>query len=348
MKILIGMGHPAHVHFFKNVIWNLENRGHEVKIVVRDREIALNLLDSYGFEYSLFGQYRTNLVQKVLEIPKNDYIFYKIARDFKPDVLTGILNYTSSHIGKLIGKPSIIFTDTENAKLANKLVCPFADVVCTPSCYGGDFGSKHTKYNGYHELSYLHPDNYTPNPQILDDLGLDKNEKYIILRLVSWNAVHDIGDQGFKNLKETINSLEEYGRILITSESKLIPEFEKYKISAPPDKIHDLLNYAELYIGESATMASESAVLGTPSIYVSTSRRGYTDELEKKYELMYNFIESQQREERALEKGIELLGDKKTNKTWAKRRERMLRDKIDVAEFATELIESYAQKSNKT
>lgn len=348
MRILIGMGHPAHVHFFKNIIWNLENRGHDVKIVVRDREIALDLLDSYGFEYSLFGQYRTNLIEKILEIHKNDYIFYKIARDFRPDVLTGILNYTSSHIGKLIGKPSIIFTDTENAKLANKLVCPFADVVCTPSCYGGDFGSKHIKYNGYHELSYLHPDNYKPDPNVLDYLGLDKNEKYIILRLVSWNAVHDIGDQGFKNLKETISSLEEYGKILITSESKLIPEFDKYKISAPPDKIHDLLNYAELYIGESATMASESAVLGTPSIYVSTSRRGYTDELEEKYELMYNFTERQQREERALEKGIELLGDKKTKKTWAKRRERMLQDKIDVAEFATELIETYAQKSNKT
>ena len=32
--------------------------------------------------------------------------------------------------------------------------------------------------------------------------------------------------------------------------------------------------YADLFVGESATMASEYAVLGTPAIFVSTSRRG--------------------------------------------------------------------------
>ncbi len=341
MKILFGMGHPAHIHFFKNIIHNLENNGHEVKIVVRDREIAIDLLQAYGFEYSLFGKYRKNFVAKVAEIPFNDYIFYKIAKDFKPDVLTGILNYTSSHVGKLIGRPSIIFTDTENAKLANKLVCPVADVICTPSCYKGDFGSKHIMYNGYHELSYLHPNNYKPDPTILDTLGLDKNEKYIILRLVSWNAAHDIGDKGLKDIKETVKSLEEYGKILITSELKLKPEFEKYKINASPDKIHDLLNYATLYIGESATMASESAVLGTPSIFCSTSRRGYTDELEEKYNLVYNFSDELYGEKFAIEKALELLENNNLKKVWEKKRERMLKDKIDVAKFATDLIESY-------
>jgi predicted glycosyltransferase len=341
MKVLFGMGHPAHVHFFKNIIRNLEHNGHEVKIVVRDREIAIDLLQAYGFKYSLFGKYRKNFAAKVAEIPINDYIFYEVAKEFKPDVLTGILNYTSSHVGKLIGKPSVIFTDTENAKLANKLVCPFADVICTPSCFKGDFGSKHVRYNGYHELSYLHPNNYKPDPTVLEHLELDRNEKYIILRLVSWNAAHDIGDRGFKNIKETIKSLESYGKILITSESKLDPEFEKYKISSPPDKIHDLLYYAHLYIGESATMASESAVLGTPSIYCATSRRGYTDELEEKYNLVYNFSDKEHGEKLAIEKAIDLLENNSLKRDWEEKRRKMLKDKVDVAKFATDLIESY-------
>ena len=56
----------------------------------------------------------------------------------------------------------------------------------------------------------------------------------------------------------------------------------------PKSKIHDLLYYATMYIGEGASMASEAAVLGTPSIYINPLRLGYLDELEKKYGLVYN------------------------------------------------------------
>ena len=41
MKILIDIGHPAHVHLFKNLIGNLRKDGHEVIITARDKEIAL-------------------------------------------------------------------------------------------------------------------------------------------------------------------------------------------------------------------------------------------------------------------------------------------------------------------
>ena len=42
--------------------------------------------------------------------------------------------------------------------------------------------------------------------------------------------------------------------------------------------MHDVQAAAALFVGESATMASESVVLGTPSIYIDEVGRGYTDE----------------------------------------------------------------------
>ena len=51
MRILIDMGHPAHVHFFKNAIRSLEERGHSVKITARDKDVTLALLEAYGFDY---------------------------------------------------------------------------------------------------------------------------------------------------------------------------------------------------------------------------------------------------------------------------------------------------------
>ncbi|MBT4513007.1 MAG: DUF354 domain-containing protein [Chloroflexi bacterium] len=53
MRLLVDIGHPAHVHFFKNAIWALQSRGHNVLITARKKEIALDLLDAYGFDYAL-------------------------------------------------------------------------------------------------------------------------------------------------------------------------------------------------------------------------------------------------------------------------------------------------------
>jgi predicted glycosyltransferase len=51
-----------------------------------------------------------------------------------------------------------------------------------------------------------------------------------------------------------------------------------------------------LVVGESATMASEAAVLGVPAIFISTTPRGYTNEQEHRYGLVKNFKPSQQTE----------------------------------------------------
>jgi predicted glycosyltransferase len=44
MKVLIDIGHPAHVHFYKNTIKELEAKGHEVLVTARDKDVAINLL----------------------------------------------------------------------------------------------------------------------------------------------------------------------------------------------------------------------------------------------------------------------------------------------------------------
>ena len=349
MKVLIGMGHPAHLHFFKNTIWNLEKDGHEVKIVVRPRKVALELVKAYGFDYELFGEYRNKVITKVLEIPYNDYIFYKVAREFKPDILTGILNYTSAHIGKLIRKPSIVFTDTEDAKLANELTFPFASTICTPSCFLKNIGKKHVQYNGYHELAYLHPKYFKPELTVSEKLGLSENDKFIILRFVSWGAAHDINLKGIDRESELdfIKSLEQYGSVFITSERKLDARLEKYRLRVPPEKIHSLLYYAQLYIGEGGTMAAEAAILGTPAIHIESTSSGLATgelsgnfiELRDKYGLLYFYPDQNQ----ALEKAISILEDENSKTEWQKKREKLLADKIDVTAWMTDFIESYPE-----
>jgi len=76
--------------------------------------------------------------------------------------------------------------------------------------------------------------------------------------------------------------------VFITSEKQLPEELEKFRLKLPPEDIHHLIYYATLLYGESSTMSSEAAVLGTYSIYIDDEGRGYTDEEELKYGLVFN------------------------------------------------------------
>lgn len=339
---MVEIGHPAHVHHFKNMIWKLESCGCDIKIVARKKDVAVDLLKAYELNYEIFGKNYDNIFGKAYGLIKNNYSLYTIANKFKPDIFISRASPHSAHISKLLNRPHIAFCDTEHSTLNDLLAYPFTDVICTPSCYQKKVNpNKHITFNGYKELAYLHPKYFKPNQNVLDEIGIKHNEKYIVLRLVSWKASHDFGDKGFTNLGQVVDTLEPHARLLITSESNLPPSLEKYRINLSPEKIHHLLYFADLYIGESATMATESAVLGVPAIFVSTSKRGYTEELEKKYDLMYTYSDPNNAQKIALEKALDLINDEKTKKNWQNKKERLLHDKIDVTKFMTEIVLNY-------
>jgi len=354
MRIQIGIGHPAHVHFYKNFIHEIRNRGHEFSIVARDKEVTIYLLKHLGFEYELFARHKRTLYGKFLEIPVNDYIFYKKYKKFRSDLFTGINDYCSAHVGWLTQKPSVIFTDTEGVKFGDLSTFPFATKICTPSAFLEDLGKKHVRYNGYHELAYLHPNYFTPDPGIFDDLGVSKQDKFIVVRFISWAASHDIHLRGIEksSVMDFIKKLEDYGRVYISSEGTPISKLKPYLISIPPEKLHSLLYFASLYIGEGGTMAAEAAILGTPSIHVEADARGQPTgsfcgnflELRNKYGLLYFYPDQDQ----ALEKACNILDNSDSKNEWGRRREKLLKDKIDVTAWMVDFVEQFPEGNGQT
>lgn len=336
---MICIGHPAHVHFFKNAIRLWVGHGHEVLVAAVDKDLSLYLLEKYGIGYEKLGKNYKTPFRKVIGIIKKDFRLLKIAKKFNPDAIIGIGNIYGSHISRILRKKSIWFSDNENSFLITKLSLPFVDAIVTPSCFLKKFKSKQVVYDGYHELAYLHPSRFKPNPGFLRDLNLSTKDKFSVVRFVAWGAVHDIGGKGFskedkiKNIKE----LENYGKVFITSECSLPKELEKYELRAPPEKIHDLLYYAQLYVGEGGTMASEAAVLGTPSIHISTTGKncGIFKDLEK-YELLYVYDDNKG----GIKKSLELLKREDLKKEWQEKRQKMLRDKIDVTSWIVNFVEN--------
>ena len=344
MRILVDVGHPTDVNLFRNVIGELTRRGHVIKIAARDKENVTEVLDGYNFEYDIGKHYKHLLAKAYGEII-NDIWIYRISRKFKPDIFISSGSPYSAQVSKIFRKPHIAFTNTERANLAIRLMLPFTDVVCTPSCFTRDLGAKQVRFNGYYELAYLHPNYFTPDVSVLERLNLDKGDKYILLRFSSLESHHDIGVKGFdfdssKDMLEFIKKIEDYGRVFLTSELPLTEELEKYRINVPIKDFHTFVSYATMYIGEGAKTASEAAIMGVPSIYVSTSRRGYLDELEEVYDLAYTVTNR----EEAFAKAIDLLKDENLKSKWQDKKEKMLNERIDAAKFMVEFIEDYADK----
>ncbi|MBO8183045.1 MAG: DUF354 domain-containing protein [Archaeoglobus sp.] len=344
MRILVGVGHPAHVHFYKNAIFEWKKNGHEVLIAARSKDVTLHLLDKYNLDYVNLGKSKKGLVSKGLKMIKNDYFFIKLIKKFKPDVLTGIHDPYIAQTGELLGVPSIVFTDTELVRFT-WLVFPFADFICTPSCFLLELGKKHVRFNGYKELAYLHPKYFKPDPAILRNLDLSKKDSLIVVRFISWSAYHDIGLSGVKGSElGFIKKLEEYGSVFIVSERPLRGELEKYRTWIPPEEIHSLLYFSDLYIGEGGTMATEAAILGTPSIHIESTQNGVASgeflgnflELRNKYGLMYFYPD----QKKAIQKAVDILENGKSKKEWKIKRKKLLRDKVDVTEWMVDFVES--------
>ncbi|AKB33645.1 hypothetical protein MSSIH_2955 [Methanosarcina siciliae HI350] len=339
MRIIIDIGHPKDVNVFKNVILALKKNGHEVKIVGRAKENIKNILEEFGFQGE-FGPYYKNIVGKAFGIVHNDLWLYNIARKYQPDIFISQGSPYSAHASRLLGKPHLAYIDTEIAVPAIKLMLPFTDKIYTSSSFYTDLGPKQERFNGYYELAYLHPKYFKPNPEIKKKYDL---EKYIILRLSALAAHHDLNATGMnfkteEDLCDYIDQLEKYAKVKISSETTQWQTIKNHQLKNDPKDLHDLIFYSSLCIGEGATMASEAAILGVPSIYVSNTQRGYLNELEKKYGLVYTV---QERED-GLKKATEILGNEYYKDKWLLKRETMLNEKIDVVDFIVRTVEAYA------
>ena len=95
--------------------------------------------------------------------------------------------------------------------------------------------------------------------EVLEKYGL-KN-KYVVLRLSALASHHDVASTGFsfeteKGLMEYIKKLEEYGSVVIFSETLHWQTIKEYQFEIDSKDLHDILFYATICIGEGATMAS--------------------------------------------------------------------------------------------
>ena len=158
-----------------------------------------------------------------------------------------------------------------------------------------------------------------------------------MVRFVSWQASHDSREVALtlEQQKALIDRLARNGRVLVSSEAPLPRELEGHRMQGPVEDIHHLLAFARVVVGESSTMASEAAVLGTPAVFIAKTGRGYTDDQERRYGLVKNIRPTDF--EAALVAVDEAVAVDSESRR--RRRARLLEDKIDLTSWMVDFFE---------
>jgi predicted glycosyltransferase len=334
MRLLIDIGHPAHVHLFSHLATGLIAKGWKVLFSVRAKGENVELLRAYDLPFQVYGRTGKSIFAKLFAVLKKNLVLFQIFKSFKPSISISHSSFYLSQVSWFCRVPNITLEDTGNMEQI-LLYLPFTKVMLTPETYHRTHGKMQIRYNGFHENAYIHPDFLKQNPG-----PSNPSPPVILIRLVDWNASHDIGQKGLSGsvIQEFINRMNGGTEIKILSEKSLPADWQRYALQIEPHKLHDYLNQVKLYIGEGATLDSECAMLGIPSIYVNSRSAGVI-EAQAAAGLLYHFKNS----DGVIAKAQEILSDPDSMSIHKARANQFLKDKINLSRFLVWFIDNYPE-----
>lgn len=347
MRILIDIVHPAHVHFYRAIGQALEERGHQLLWIARDKDLTHVLLSDAGIAFETSGvANKGSRGAQLHELIARVAFLQSRGRQFGADLIL-TRNPAGTLAARLLRIPSIFDTDDGRAAGVHFLAAaPFATLITTPASLRDDFGPKHRKYPGFKQSAYLHPDLFTPDPGVRQALGLSPAQPFFLVRFVAMMAAHDHGEAGLDvTLKRhIIERLQRVGRVFVSAEGPMPDEWLPLRFPLPASRMHDALAFADMLIGDSQTMAAEAAMLGTPNLRCSSFARklDYLRELEERYQLTRSFLPNEA--DTLLTEMEAMLNASDIRMRHTSQRALMLSQTINIVDWYAALVEETIQR----
>jgi predicted glycosyltransferase len=344
-RILFDINHPAQVHLFRNAIAELEAHGHETYVTSRHKEVTVDLLDAFEIDHEPLSVKGTSVPSLARELLVREVRMLSVARQFDPDAIVGRPSPAPAHVSSIVGCPFVAVMDTHFdsstiRRLYQSVTFPCVDAICVPRGFDLSIGADKRRDLDFQELSYLHPRYFEPDAEVLRDQGIDPQSPYFVVRMAGWDAHHDVGHEGLspEAVRALVSFLSDRGTVYISAENGVPADLAAHELPTRPEDVHQVLYFADLYVGDSGTMSSEAAILGTPAIRTN-SMVGDEDEaifrsLENRYELLQSFRDTQE----AIEAVRTLTEGGIDRHVYEERRQRLLSDQPDATRRMVETV----------
>lgn len=292
MRIWIDLANSPHVPFFKVLIPEFQNRGHEVELSARDFAETVALSKAAGLKPQVIGEHGGKAISgKFGNLFSRARALRSWARDRNFDCALSHNSYSQILCARTLRMKIVTLMDYEHQP-ANHLAFRFASRVIVPETFPeaslrryGAASRKVMRYHGTKEDVYL--GDFKPDPEFprqLASLGISAGDVLLVIRPPALEALyHRFENELFDELLDWLASQSLVKIILLprnetqraayagrASARLLIP-------SAPLDG-QNLIAASDLVISAGGTMNREAAALGTPAATIYAGRWAAVDE----------------------------------------------------------------------
>ena len=287
--VWIDLENSPHVPFFKPIIHELKQRGHEVVITARDCFQVCGLADLMGVEYTKIGRhYGKHMVMKAMGLVTRSLQLMPTVLKKKPDIAVSHGSRTQVATAAALHIPSLVIIDYEHTRTIVRPTYVDVPETLTESAMKGSYRRSLFKYPGIKEDVYV-PD-FRPDPAILKELGIAAGELVVTIRPPATEAHYYVPESGTL-FEATVNFLGEQDNlrmvILPRNEVKQTAwvkhnwsDWCDSKKIVFPDHVVDGLNliwHSDLVISGGGTMNREAAALGVPVYSIFRGTIGAVD-----------------------------------------------------------------------
>lgn len=284
MKIWIDLANAPHVNFFSPLIECLKDRGHTIRLTIRDFNQTPELAKLAGMDGVIIGKHGgKGLLRKMANLFARSWQLLCYCLQQRFDVAVSHNSYAQAVAGRIAGIRVITLMDFEGQP-ANHISFRAAHIVAVPNCINKKSlkkfnvtDSKLYKYEGFKEQVYL--SSFKPDPLFIENLKKScrfnpswKLEDHILVTVrtpASMAAYHTFHNHTFDKLLCELNKRNDIVTIVLPRypEQKELIKMQYPYVHIPDTALsgNNLTFYSDLVISGGGTMNREAAILGTPA-----------------------------------------------------------------------------------
>ena len=292
VRIWIDLANSPHVPFFRALLPEFVERGHQVEVTARDFAQTVELAATAGMLPAVIGGHGgKRLAGKAGNLVGRAASLAKWARGRGIDLAVSHNSYAQIAAAAALGIKSVTLMDYEHQpanhvafRLASRVIVPRAFPSAELKRYGAA-SKKVRRYDGTKEDVYLA--DFAPDPsfaETLRELGVGAEEVLVVARPPAHEALyHRFENKMFDELLTRLSKLSDAKVILLPRTDAQRAEYETRgwsNLILPRHALDgaNLIAAADLVISAGGTMNREAAALGIPAASIYAGKWAAIDE----------------------------------------------------------------------